>query len=214
MRKKKCRRCGEKKWLRDFRIDGRKKDGHYATCRSCIENRADVRRAARPLVKTKVCIGCGEKPADAFGVDKTTRDGLRSKCKVCRKQEGSDHFQRMPEEEREKRRQRTKQWIKDHPEAYRASYTKSQRKRRYGIDEDTYQQMAVVQNHACAICQRKEHVKTNGKTVDNLPVDHDHATEKVRGLLCHGCNKIIAFAGDDPKRLEVAAAYLRKYGKT
>jgi hypothetical protein len=38
-------------------------------------------------------------------------------------------------------------------------------------------------NGACWICAR---VPKQGK---NIPVDHDHRTEQVRGLLCFLCNK-------------------------
>jgi Recombination endonuclease VII len=164
--------------------------------------------------RTKICGGCGEQPWSAFGVDRSTSDGLRSKCKTCRKKAGSDYFNKLSEKEKEKRRERTRQWRRKHPDKYRASYINSERKRRYGIDAETYQQMLEKQNHRCVICKREEKVRSNGKSVDNLPVDHDHISGKVRELLCHGCNKIIAFANDNPELLEAAAAYLRKHNRT
>ena len=36
---------------------------------------------------TKACTKCGEvKGAEGFGVDKTTKDGLRQRCKSCLKE--------------------------------------------------------------------------------------------------------------------------------
>lgn len=43
-----------------------------------------------------------------------------------------------------------------------------------------------------------------------LVVDHDHATGLMRGLLCHHCNMMLGHALDNPARLELGAAYLRK----
>ena len=48
----------------------------------------------------------------------------------------------------------------------------------YGLTEDEYQELCRYQEGRCAICD------TNRKLV----VDHDHVTNKVRGLLCRYCN--------------------------
>lgn len=53
--------------------------------------------------------------------------------------------------------------------------------RRYGITLADYVAMLRAQGGGCAICGQKP-------TRRNLAVDHDHATGKVRGLLCAPCN--------------------------
>jgi len=50
----------------------------------------------------------------------------------------------------------------------------------------------------CTICASK---------VD-LVVDHDHKTNKIRGMLCNRCNQGIGQFKDDPELLEYARIYL------
>lgn len=41
--------------------------------------------------------------------------------------------------------------------------------------------------------------------------DHDHATGRFRGWICHRCNLAIAFAKDNAELLTKMATYLKKY---
>jgi hypothetical protein len=43
-----------------------------------------------------------------------------------------------------------------------------------------------------------------------LAIDHDHKTNKVRGLLCSKCNTVLGYVADDSKRLRNAAKYLER----
>lgn len=48
--------------------------------------------------------------------------------------------------------------------------------------------MLDTQNGRCLICDRDLTVETP-KGFTGYCVDHDHITKRVRGLLCHGCNR-------------------------
>jgi hypothetical protein len=68
----------------------------------------------------------------------------------------------------------------------------------------------VPDNYVCPVCQRgKDQLTTYGKNKKSVWVlDHDHATEKFRGYLCHKCNLGLGNLGDDPERCKRAAEYL------
>lgn len=67
------------------------------------------------------------------------------------------------------------------------------------------------QNNLCKICKKPEtRLWRNTNTVCDLCVDHCHLTGRVRGLLCDGCNVLIARAKDSPETCEAAAEYLRE----
>lgn len=107
----------------------------------------------------------------------------------------------------------------DHATYMRAYYAKrpetirrSHLKRYYGLTPEDEARMLSDQNGMCAICKGPE-VMTNAKTgqVLALAVDHCHATNKNRGLLCRSCNTGLGLFADDPDRLRAAADYLERH---
>lgn len=90
--------------------------------------------------------------------------------------------------------------------------TNSEIMKRYGIGLSDYNRMFDKQGGVCAICGKEEtRVDHRTKKVSRLAIDHDHATNKVRGLLCHGHNNSLGHFNDDPKLLTSAIAYLAKH---
>ena len=75
--------------------------------------------------------------------------------------------------------------------------------RTYGITLAQYEELLALQGGVCAICKSPPKKQALG-------VDHDHKSGYVRGLLCFRCNhKLLPPSGEDPARLDRAAAYLR-----
>ncbi len=66
--------------------------------------------------------------------------------------------------------------------------------------------MFAGQGNACASCR----TTTNGTSGRAMPVDHDHATGEIRGILCTACNQAVGHVYDNIERLEALAAYLRR----
>ena len=79
--------------------------------------------------------------------------------------------------------------------------------RNYGIDLDTYHIMLSEQDDKCAICGDEGFVmKKTGKV--KLVIDHCHETGKVRGLLCHNCNRALGLLKDSRESIYNALEYL------
>lgn len=68
----------------------------------------------------------------------------------------------------------------------------------YGIDPSRLELMQEIAGGRCAICGQEEELK----------VDHDHATGRIRGLLCNLCNSALGFLKDDPDIVMQAKLYL------
>jgi Recombination endonuclease VII len=80
---------------------------------------------------------------------------------------------------------------------------------RFGISNEIYDEMLKSQNGLCAICFTDH--PSNKKNVVCFFVDHDHATGKVRGLLCEKCNRGLGLFRDNQGFLARAIDYLEKY---
>lgn len=87
-------------------------------------------------------------------------------------------------------------------EALNAKAVHKNRKRKFGITRDQFEALLESQGGVCAICRNPETATRQGK-VKSLAVDHDHASGKIRGLLCMACNTMI---GNSKERLEVLQA--------
>ena len=64
-------------------------------------------------------------------------------------------------------------------------------------------------------CEKPESRKQGySKIAHGLCVDHNHATGRVRGLLCHLCNSAIGKLNDSSALLRKTANYLDGYNET
>ena len=81
--------------------------------------------------------------------------------------------------------------------------------RTYGISLNEFMDMHTEQDARCAICDDIGFkIEQNAKAL--LAVDHCHTTGRVRGLLCHNCNRALGLFQDSVANLEAAIAYLRR----
>lgn len=81
-------------------------------------------------------------------------------------------------------------------------------KRVYHISLKEHLDMAERQNFVCAICG-KPNFAMGERHTGCLVVDHDHKTGKVRGLLCHNCNRALGLLQDNSLTVYKAYTYLQ-----
>ena len=133
----------------------------------------------------KQCYGCRQMlDEDKYGSDTSKKSGKSTYCLVCR-----------AEKQKKKR--------KDRP--YVDKYYR--RLKVYKVTQEWYETKLIEQNYVCEICGTD---RQNSVHLD-LYIDHDHETDKVRGLLCGKCNSLLGFAKDNIEVLEGAILYLKKY---
>jgi hypothetical protein len=136
----------------------------------------------------KECIDCGErKPLDSYYKRSGNRDGLDNRCKPCEKA-------------------RNKAWTSANPDKVRTAGKRYVLRAKYGITVEQYDELLAAQGGLCACCG-SDSPRGRGTY---FPVDHDHDTGEVRGLLCTPCNVGIGALGDTEEGVLRALEYLRR----
>ena len=147
----------------------------------------------------KKCSTCKEfKPRDCFWKRNSSPDGLAYICKKC----DSTRYMKMKKAFGPKLAAKQKEW-RDHNKK-RIRDTK--RKAKFGLTGEQVDQMRLACNYCCEICGIHES-KLSSR---GLVIDHDHTTNKIRGLLCDKCNRGLGLLGDIAKTLEKAFNYTIK----
>jgi len=142
----------------------------------------------------KRCLRCQvERPVVNFWPDRRRPDGYYAYCKDCASAMRMSSYY--------------KNWARE-----QALARKTHLKKKYGITPADYDRMFAEHGGLCAIC-RKPGTPVHQKVRYPLYVDHDHATNRVRGLLCYYCNTLLQKAGESIQVLDNAIDYLVKYGK-
>lgn len=136
---------------------------------------------------TSTCGKCKEnKPLSEFYKDRERKIGVTSWCKECTKQQNKNYYHAN----KEKAKQAQYKWREKNKERVKFHKAKSA----YGITEEQHKNLAKV----CTICGSR----------DNLRIDHNHKSGRIRGMLCDHCNKGLGFFRDDPTLLLRASDYI------
>lgn len=161
--------------------------------------------AVTKSTKRKRCSKCGTpKLLTEFQKKGDTRDGLANHCKQCdREYRHSPHL-------RAAQHASVQRYRKRHAAAVRRREYARRRCRPHGLSLRDYERLLASQGGVCAICHGPETVLTPSGVPRYFAIDHDHATGRVRGLLCVRCNRLLGVARDSTERLRAAIAYLER----
>lgn len=229
METKICSKCGKEQPIDQYPV--RNETGiRRPDCKSCwngyqreryLEKHGKFKRTVRAEVREadpKKCIKCGMvKPLSEFTFHNRTKGQHRNFCHDCEK----DWIRKYHKTDSGK--EKHKEWvdnnkdkISEYREIYKHDLLKKERSKAYhrarwlmktfNMTVDDYMAMYEKQEGKCMICGAVE----NGKR-KNFCIDHDHATGKVRGLLCHNCNVAIGLMKDNTDLLKKAAEYLENH---
>ena len=186
---KQCTKCNSIKSTIQFYKDATKSDGLDSWCKHCRKDFEKTVNYPPKTLGTKICKCCGEnKSITEFYKTKRNCDGRGTTCKECKREKKMEY--------------RLREDVKVHTAEYNKDY---KLRIAYGIGTEDKLSMIDSQNGNCAICGKKLIDLNN-----NICVDHDHGTGKIRGILCGNCNRAIGLFFDNPKTLIAAAMYLER----
>ncbi len=141
----------------------------------------------------KNCRWCGlPKKMEDFHKN-ANKDGRFNTCKKCQ-------YNRLQEFRKDPAH-------KERFKEYRRNNTISQR---YGITIEFYDNLIKSQENKCKICGSPPN-KEGPIQNQSLHIDHCHITGKVRGLLCHLCNRGIGLFKESIDLMEKALEYLKEH---
>jgi hypothetical protein len=86
----------------------------------------------------------------------------------------------------------------------RRAYERQRVLRKYGLTQEQYDQLLAGQGGRCPACG------TDEPGAKGWCIDHDHATGRVRALLCMRCNTMEGLADNDPAVLRALADWLER----
>jgi hypothetical protein len=178
-----CKKCGPFEQLATNHLAGK-------GCLKCAAKERMQKRypehAAALKAGNKICGSCKKKkPLNVFSNSPSRSSGVSGWCKEC-----------------ENKHKQTK---------YKDRIRNSNLKK-YGLDQKSYQQLLQKQGNKCKICGIYSEIAPGvGFSKGGvLCVDHDHLTNKIRGLLCSKCNTGLGLFFDDISNLENAILYLKE----
>lgn len=180
-----CSKCERVLPLTCFSVHNARRASYASRCKECyVEDRRRSlgvdKSAAAALVREhgKTCCSCGQR-FPASAFGKHSYSGDGYQGACRNCVAASQRKSRTPEKSR-----------------------RQNLKKLYGIGLNDYERMLAAQGRRCFICCVPHSVDAP------LHVDHDHATNVVRGLLCSSCNNGLGRFRDSTANLARAIQYL------
>lgn len=182
-----CKNCKEEKSLLEFSVCKSNPDGYYHLCKHCKNKKRNKGiKDVRLNLLEKECLKCGEtKPIENFSFVNIEKQWRQSYCRTCINKAYQEKRKLNPRKEQ----------VRKFNQNIKSKYSLKGKK----LDIEQFHLMIVKQDNKCLIC----------KDVFTKPcIDHCHATNEVRGLLCSTCNTGLGMFKDNIENLKNAIAYL------
>ena len=145
----------------------------------------------------KTCTKCKvDKPLSQFVKDARRLHGVATYCKACSFALIKDWRQRNPDK------------CKASAKRYAAKNPGRHYKTKFGITNNDKLELFRQQGCKCAACGTSKHEHPRHSTDSGWVVDHDHATGRIRGIICWRCNLALGYARDSVSNLRGMADYL------
>lgn len=164
---------------------------HLALCPICGRDKTYKTKQAYLKSKDRPCLSCANS-LKAGGVG-SRYCGPLVKCASCQ-------IDKDPKEFNARKNGNYSSYCKDcQKDRNAAGFSSKYRYAKYGLTKETFEALRANQNNNCGICSNAMSIPC---------VDHDHATGKVRGLLCRECNSALGFLKDNLNSIKNMITYL------
>lgn len=162
----------------------------------------------------RICTKCNkERILKQFGSHSKGKYGRQPSCRKCAYETNRKFCTEHPEIKYEwDRKYKTthpdnrKRYARDWARRNKMITKERRLELKYGLSTSEYLKMMANQSNVCAICK---HPPSEKEKI--LHVDHDHRTNKVRGLLCGSCNRALGLFDDSMTVVMDAYQYLQKH---
>ncbi len=153
-------------------------------------------KVARILIK---CSKCKQEKLPECFPKGNKKNGYGGWCKDCEHKRSKIYRENNPEY--------SKSRCKIYQKANKDKIKNHNLLKDYGITLDDFNKMLTEQGNKCKVC---------GKELTRPCIDHNHKTNRVRGVLCQKCNAFLGLVEEDLKIISKAIEYLLEdhYGIT
>lgn len=140
-------------------------------------------------MNTLICGTCKkEKPISRFSKNSHSKRGFKSNCKDCHNEYSKTIW--YPKN-KEKQIFSSSNWKRRNKNKVLAT--------KYKTTEKAIVALFSISGNKCKICH----------STNDLCIDHNHVSKKLRGILCNNCNKALGLFKDNINLLKNAIEYLK-----
>lgn len=194
-------------WCKGHYERWRRNGSPTLTLRSLRPRRTEDQLAAG----RKTCSKCKRVlPIDSFSDRTDAPDGKSYICRTCMAVRSEKVRKRYTEDD--VFRGRRAEYHRKYRQKYREDMQERQRAAKlwinYGMTLEEYEALYRDQGGVCRLCGSGPHGGPEWARKQWLSVDHDHATGRIRGLLCDSCNIALGKFKDNAEVLRAAIEYL------